>query len=265
MTHMGPNGDTEEIPLSLAVAPLTLISYNLWQGRAQRELPKLVEAYHPDILCVQEAADSLPCRLGPLRLVAATTTTPFQVALYAHDERFTVVDAAPYQLTRSLHDRLKRYSGERLVGAHLRDRQANRDIIAASLHATPLTDPNLVRRVQIDNAHQHLRTLGPGLPLVMAGDFNYPLFTLGLGRHLKKQGFSLARSATSTYHKHGPTRGSFDLATTTGINATEVVTLPQHASDHKPIQLTLEYPCSRIQGGTRSRDDQAPRASEIPE
>jgi endonuclease/exonuclease/phosphatase (EEP) superfamily protein YafD len=223
---------------------ITLISYNLWQSRGQRELPGLVTEHQPDLLCLQEAAGmSLPARIGPLRLAITTTSNPFRVALYVREDRFDVVTASSYRLWRSVHDRLLHYTGERLAAARLHDRIADRDLVVASLHATPLTDPNISRLRQISDAHRHLRALGRGLPVVMAGDFNYPVLTSTLRLLAAMQGFRLARSSTGTFQHHTRAylRGSFDLATVSGLLVDDIVTLPQRASDHKPILLTLRY------------------------
>jgi endonuclease/exonuclease/phosphatase (EEP) superfamily protein YafD len=229
-------------------ARISLISYNLWESRAQRELPALVASYQPDLLCVQEAAGSrLPARLGGLRLASSTTTNRFRVALYVRDDRFEIVKPASFVLFRSLHDRLLGYAGERLAAARLHDIVADRDLVVASLHATPLTDPNSSRLRQVTDAHRHLRRMGRGLPIVMAGDFNYPILSSTLRLHAWSQGFRLHRSRTGTYQSHYRKylKGSFDLATTSGLVVDEIVTLPQNASDHKPIRLVMSYATSR--------------------
>jgi exodeoxyribonuclease III len=77
----------------------------------------------------------------------------------------------------------------------------------------------------------------------MAGDFNYPILTTTLRLFVAAQGFRLARSRTGTYQSHTRKylKGSFDLATTSGLRVDEIITLPQKASDHKPIRLTMRY------------------------
>jgi exodeoxyribonuclease-3 len=233
------------VPPLEAPNALTLISYNLWHSRAQSELPALVEEYEPDLLCLQEAAGAtLPDNVGILRRIVSTTSHHFGVALYARDDRFEVVSASSFHLWRSLHDRLLGYTGERLAAARLHDRVTARDIVVGSLHATPLTDPNSSRIRQIADAHRHLRKLGDGLPVVMAGDFNFPMFLEHLRWSIARQGFTLARSATGTYQSHTRKypRGSFDLATTAGLAVDEIITLAQGLSDHMPIRLTMRYP-----------------------
>ena len=223
---------------------VTLISYNLWRSRAQRELSQLVLKYRPDLLCLQEVAGSrLPARLGPLGLASVTGSNQFRVALYANDERFDIVSAASFRLFRSLHDRLLGYTGERLAAARLHDRVTGHDLVVGSFHATPLTDPNSSRLRQVSDAHRHLRRMGKGLPVVMAGDFNYPILTSTLRLHAWSQGFKLHRSRTGTYQSHYRKylRGSFDLATTSRLLVDEIETLPQKASDHKPIRLVMRY------------------------
>jgi endonuclease/exonuclease/phosphatase (EEP) superfamily protein YafD len=223
---------------------VVLISYNLWQSRAQRELVGLVLEHDPDLLCLQEASGArLPTRIGPLRLAVTSATNPYRVALYVRDDRFDVVSASSYRLFRSLHDRLLGYTGERLAAARLHDRLTDRDLVVGSLHATPLTDPNLSRLRQVSDAHRRLRSLGAGLPVVMAGDFNFPVLTSTLRLMVATQGFTLARSATGTYQHHTRKywRGSFDFATTSMLKVEEIVSLPQRASDHTPIRMSFDY------------------------
>ena len=222
---------------------VVLLSYNLWQSRGQSELPALVREHDADLLCVQEAS-RLPARIGPLRLAITSATNPYRVALYVREERFDIVTASSYRLFRSLHDRLLGYTGERLAAARLHDRNTDRDLVVGSLHATPLTDPNFSRLRQVSDAHRHLRSLGRDLPVVMAGDFNFPVLTSSLRLMAATQGFRLARSATGTYQHHTRKywRGSFDFATTSRLTVDEIVTLPQRASDHKPIRLSFHDP-----------------------
>jgi exodeoxyribonuclease-3 len=203
-----------------------------------------VAKYEPDLICLQEAAGfSLPARIGPLRLASASTTNNLRVALYVRSDRFEIVTASSFRLFRSLHDRLLGYTGERLAAARLHDRVTGRDLVVGSLHATPLTDPNSSRLRQVSDAHRHLRSMGHNLPIVLAGDFNYPILTTTLRWFVAAQGFKLARSRTGTYQSHTRkyVKGSFDLATTSGLVVDEIVTLPQKASDHKPIRLVMSY------------------------
>jgi len=233
-----------KLPPSVRSGSVTLISYNLWQSRAQKELPELVAKYEPDLPCLQEVAGSrLPSRIGPLTLASVTKTNYFRVALYVRADRFDIVRGTSFRLFRSLHDRLLGYTGERLSAARLHDRITGRDLVVGSLHATPLTDPNSSRLRQVSDAHRHLRRMGENLPIVMAGDFNYPILTSTLRLHAWSQGFKLARSRTGTYQSHFRKylKGSFDLATTSGFIVDQIVTLPQKASDHKPIYLTMSY------------------------
>lgn len=225
-------------------AAITLLSYNLWQSRGQGELPELVAEHEPDLLCLQEvAASRLPARLGGLRLAVTTATNPYRVALYVRDERFEIVRAESFRLFRSLHDRLLHYSGERLAAARLHDRLADRDVVVGSLHATPLTDPNVSRLRQIWDAHRYLRTFGDDLPVAMAGDYNFPVLISTLPFAAALQGFTVARSETRTYQHHTRAymRGSFDLATVSDLLVDDIVTLPQRGSDHMPIRVTLSY------------------------
>ena len=62
------------------------------------------------------------------------------------------------------------------------DARSATDFIVASFHAAPLTALNSLRRHQIRAALKELSTLGKGAPILMVGDFNYPVFKENLGQ-----------------------------------------------------------------------------------
>ena len=220
-----------------------MISYNLWHGRAQPELAALAQAHDPDVLCVQEArAATLPQRISGMRLAVATASNRLGVAMYVKESRLRVERAQTFRLTTSRHDRLVGGTDHRMAGARVRDLLVGRDLVLGSFHATPFTDSNAVRRQQVDDAHAGLEKLGPGLPSVLAGDYNHPILLFMLGRHLRRQGLTLVRPPTGTFHKERSLmRGKFDVAAVSQLVVTDAVTLPQAASDHKPVLFTMHY------------------------
>lgn len=226
-----------------ADSTLRVLTYNLWHGRAQRELFALVQTHDPDVLCVQEASShGLPRDVGPLRLTSTTPRNRLGVALYTRASRFAVEEAAPVRLSLSRHDRLVGGTEHRLAAARVTDLRADRSVVLGSFHGTPFTDSNAFRRLQVDDAHRALRELGPGLPTMMAGDYNHPILLGMLRRHVKRQGFTVAFTATTTFRREGNLmRGKFDLATVSGMDVRAAVTLPPGASDHRPVLVTLDY------------------------
>lgn len=224
-------------------APLAVITYNLWEGRAQGELRALVDRRDPDAICVQEArAASLPEWIGGMRRAVATSRNRLGVALYVRDDRLEVEEARTVQLASSRHDRWVGGTDHRLAATRVRDRATGRRLVLGSFHATPFTDSNAARRRQVDEAHDALQMLGPGLPSIMAGDYNHPILLFMLTQHLRRRGFSMARTATSTFHRDGnPMRGKFDVATVSGFEVDEAVTLPQGRSDHLPVLFRMTY------------------------
>ncbi|MGN6742055.1 MAG: endonuclease/exonuclease/phosphatase family protein, partial [Amnibacterium sp.] len=128
---------------------------------------------------------------------------------------------------------------ERVGAARLLDRETGRRFLAGTIHATPLTDPNVVRRRQIAAALEGIDRLGPDLPLLLAGDLNHPWFLGGLERRLASRGRTLVRSDVGTFHGLGP-RGAFDVAIVRGLPLESATTLPRRASDHRPVRFDLE-------------------------
>lgn len=218
------------------------LSYNLEKHKAAGELVALTETYDLDILCLQEAVTTaLPAELGPLHLVDATRRNRLGLAIYHRRDRFESLETKAYALKKGLHDRIAAPAHERLLAARLRDVVEDREVLVASFHASPLTALNSLRRHQISAAHAQLRALGPGLPALMVGDYNYPLGKAGLGRRMLSSGYDLTLSDARTYTRYKVLRGHFDFATSAGMTIHDVETLPRGASDHRPIVVTSSY------------------------
>ncbi|MEO7123709.1 MAG: endonuclease/exonuclease/phosphatase family protein [Lacisediminihabitans sp.] len=221
---------------------MQVISYNLRKDRARSELLAITERFEPDVLCLQEAdTSSLPAKLGSLSLADSTLRNRLGLALYYREDRFTAVATQSFELKKSLHDRVLRPAHERLIGTRMRDLVANRELVIASFHAAPLTALNSLRRQQISAAHEQLRALGPGLPTLMVGDYNYPIFQNRLNERMLHSGYNLTVSDSRTYTRYKFFRGYFDLATSTGLDVDSVKTLPRGTSDHLPILVTASY------------------------
>lgn len=222
---------------------LRVISYNLLKGRAFGEVEQLVLADGGlDAVCLQEAdVDLLPERLGPLVLADATRRNRLGLAVYLDPERFTVHRTAAYELKKSLHDHLFDPGPERLVGAFLHDAATDREVVLASFHAAPLTALNSLRRAQIKAAHGLLGELGAGAPVLMVGDYNYPLFHGRLAKRMSQTGFDLILSDKRTYSAYKVFRGHFDFVTSQGMDIERVETLRRGRSDHLPIVVDADY------------------------
>ncbi|MDY7541096.1 MULTISPECIES: endonuclease/exonuclease/phosphatase family protein [unclassified Cryobacterium] len=221
---------------------MRVISYNLRKNRAVGELAALCVTYEPDVLCLQEADTlELPDDIGTLHLADSTLTNRLGLAIYYRQDRFEAVTTQAFALKKSLHDMVLRPAHERLIGTRLIDSQAERELVVASFHAAPLTARNSLRRNQIRSAHEELNRLGPGLPTLMVGDYNYPIFKGNLGDKVTESGYDLTLSDTRTYTRYKFFRGHFDLATSVGLTIENVETLPRGTSDHMPIMVTSSY------------------------
>lgn len=218
---------------------MKVISYNLRKNRAVTEIGALADDHDVDVLCLQEAeAVSLPSHLGHLRLLHATEKNRLGLAMYVREDRFHARAAHTFQLKKSLHDRLLAPAHERLLGARIHDAELERDVIVASFHAAPLTALNSLRRHQIHAALAELKLLGPGLPALMVGDYNYPVYQSRLGREMRETGYDLSLSDKRTYTRYKMFRGHFDFATSIGLDIGSVRTLDRGSSDHLPILVS---------------------------
>jgi endonuclease/exonuclease/phosphatase (EEP) superfamily protein YafD len=221
---------------------IRVISYNLRKHRAVGELAQLATTPELDALCLQEvSASELPTEIGDLHLADTTKRNRLGLAVYYRRDRYEQLDSGSFELKKSLHDLIFSPTPERLVGTLLRDRETDHRIVLASFHAAPLTALNSLRRTQIKAAHELLQQLGGGAPILMVGDYNYPLFKDGLSQRVKKTGYDLSLSDRRTYTAYKFFRGHFDFVTSQGLTVEGVETLARGSSDHIPILVTAAY------------------------
>ncbi|MEU1971717.1 endonuclease/exonuclease/phosphatase family protein [Microbacterium sp. NPDC019599] len=218
---------------------MKLISYNLRKHRAARELAALVERHGVDVLCLQEAdTTDIPESISGLRLADSTQRNRLGLAVYYRDNTYRAQEVRSMALKKSLHDRVLKPAEERMLGVRLYDIDHNREFIVASFHAAPLTALNSLRRHQIRTALTELGGLGEALPILMVGDYNYPVFKENLGQKVREHGYELTLSDAHTYTRYRFFRGHYDFATSVGFSIDKVTTLPQGLSDHLPILVT---------------------------
>lgn len=221
---------------------IRVISYNLRKNRASTELVDLAKTPDLDALCLQECfADELPEEIGDLHLAHFTRGNRLGLAVYYRKSRYEQLTSRSFELKKSLHDLVFAPTTERLVGVKLADRESGHELVLASFHAAPLTALNSLRRSQIKAAHELLQELGSGVPIMMVGDYNYPLFKEGLSERVAKSGYDLTLSDRRTYTAYKFFRGHFDFVTSQGFTVDDVETMPRGSSDHIPILVSASY------------------------
>jgi endonuclease/exonuclease/phosphatase (EEP) superfamily protein YafD len=192
-------------------------------------------------MCLQECdTEDLQPRLGHLKLADSTRANRLGLAIYIREDLYDIKATQVFAVKRSMHDRVLSPAHERLLAAHLRDRETGEETLVGSFHAAPLTASNSLRRKQIAAAHEGMRSLAEGLPAVMVGDFNYPWFINGLERRLRDTGYELIRTTEPTYARYKVFTGYFDFVTSNGFTIGKVDVLPKGASDHRAISLAAE-------------------------
>lgn len=220
---------------------MKVISYNLNKHKAVGELEALAASTTADIVCLQEAVTAeLPAQIGSLDLALRTENNRLGLAIYYRRNLFTTLSSRTIALKKSLHDIVLKPAEERVLAVRLHDIDNNRNFIVASFHAAPLTALNSLRRKQIASALTELSRASSALPVLMVGDYNYPVFKENLGQKVREAGYELTLSDSRTYTRYKFFRGHYDFATSVGFDISDITTLPQGRSDHLPILVTAE-------------------------
>lgn len=215
---------------------LNILSYNLREHTAKGELRDLARLYDVDVMCLQECdSNDIPERIDHMVLADSTKTNRLGLAIYFRDDRFELQATRVFALRKSMHDRVMAPAHERLLAAKLWDMELEKEILVGSFHAAPLTATNALRRKQIAAAHSALRIMGPGLPTIMVGDYNYPWFRANLSERMEESGYLLSFSDKPTYARFKYFKGHFDFVTSAHTRIDSIDTLPQGESDHLPI------------------------------
>lgn len=229
------------IPQLKRALSVRIVSYNLRKNAAGNELERIAIDHDIDVMCVQECdSTTLPERLHQLTLAGNTHANRLGLAVYVRDDLYEILDTQVFALKRSLHDFFLAPAHERLLAVIVRDRDTGEQVTLGSFHAAPLTATNSLRRKQITAAHENLRQLSPGTPVIMVGDYNYPWFIQGLERHVTETGYALTRAKEPTYLRYKFFQGSFDFVTSQGFSVDQVNVLPAGASDHRAICLDAQ-------------------------
>lgn len=226
---------------------MRVISYNLNKHRAVGELERLVDQHSANLLCLQEADTvDLPGTIAGLRLAEATSRNRLGLAVYYRENTFQPLETRALAVKKSMHDMVLKPAEERMLGVRLHDIDHGREFVVASFHAAPLTALNSLRRKQIRAALDELSTLGTGLPTLMVGDYNYPVYKESLAQFVRDAGYVLTLSDNRTYTRYKYSRGHYDFATSVGFDISSITTLPQGASDHLPILVEATLGSRRV-------------------
>src|SRR5690606_4356076 len=183
----------------------------------------LFGAHVPDSLCLPQCdATARPDVIGGLSLAQGTSGNRLGLAMYLRDNQYRVEQTRTIGLKKALPDRVLRPAHERVLGARPRNNDPGHGMHVAPLHQAPLTALNSRRRNQIRAGLDALQELGADLPVLMVGDYNYPVFKESLGQTVREHGYRLTLSDDRTYTRYRVFRGHYDFATSSGFDISHI-------------------------------------------
>lgn len=229
--------DNDKVP---KLNDITILTYNIFLGKAYYELPDLVKKYSPDIVCLQECPPNITkSYIGPLQLGSSASNGSNGLATYYNQDRLKLISKHRYELPKSLYE--KRDSRLRVRQQILEFKEANSNLIffVSNVHLVHLVAPNSSRRKQLAAVFANISKLANNKPSIVVGDFNYPFFRKGIGGLYKDNGF-LEAGVSSQVRSHR--FGKFDHVLVSQLEWEEIdyKVLPFGLSDHAPVLCTMK-------------------------
>lgn len=218
---------------------INVLSYNLHYHIAYKEVFRIAEIQGADVICLQECnSEQLLPAFGGYSLACKTKHEDLGLAIYYRVDHVRFIQSSCHMLHKSFYEKLFQWNNERALVAEFCDRQSRRNITIVSLHATHLVASNSLRRRQISEVFRLLEH--QNAPVVIAGDYNYPLFHSKLKNFIKGREYEFHTPPDATF-KARKYKGKFDFVSTKHVLSTQLSVLPQGGSDHSPIQALIEY------------------------
>lgn len=240
---------------------IRVASYNLWHHKAYGELADIAQNHNPDVFCLQEChPDQLDDRLGALKLADAQryvhrlplthrpstknkTSSVFKgnvgIALYYNPNRLHLDDMERFELPLPWQER----SGGRIVQIALFTAKISGErFVVVNVHLSALLAPNRARRRQLQEVLDQITQQHKTTPVILAGDFNYPIADQKLRNQMAAHGLKECGTLdASPTHISKLVKGKFDrIFISNSLEEKGYTILQFGASDHAPITARIK-------------------------
>jgi endonuclease/exonuclease/phosphatase (EEP) superfamily protein YafD len=219
---------------------LMLLSYNLRFHTAYPEVKQLAQQYPLDIVCLQEChTTELDQNIGDLTLAVKSDRGELGLAMYCRTDRFKVIRTFESELPKSLYEQARPDDRVRLIIAEVAVKATKERLFIGCVHATHLIASNWLRRQQLAHTFSLLDELAGNSSIILAGDYNYPLFQQKLYNFIQSYNYRLISVDQPTYRDR-LFAGKYDFASVRNVQGAQAVVLPQNKSDHMPVLLITQ-------------------------
>lgn len=220
-----------------------ILTYNIKFHRAYKDLETLVKKYRPDFLCTQEIdIKNLHDKIANLQLAATTRVGTMGLATYANYKKFEVTKSESIGLSSVWYEHVNRQPRFRLQLMHVKAKYSQHRFLLANLHLANLLATNHGRRGQAKMLFNYVKGKQNNSPAIIAGDFNYPVFTHRLINIAKENEFiELGPLNAKQTHNNPFLKGRFDrVFVSSGLKESHYQVLPFITSDHTPVLVEIE-------------------------
>lgn len=222
----------------------SIVSYNALMHKAYGDVPEIVASTNADILCLQEVRpDKLDKEIAGLKLAKTVQLGSIGLATYYNPKVFEHHRSTGHELPKAAYELMLK-DNFRLIITTLTHKKTKQKLLVGNTHLANLFATNYDRRRQV---HEILTAMNlvaedqDDMAIILAGDFNYPIFPKGLLTLAESHGFAdSANGKKHRTHQSRVVRHPFDKVFLSNITAAKYTVLPFGTSDHAPVLVTLD-------------------------
>lgn len=233
---------------------ISLLTFNIYFGKAVGEVVKLIEEHHPDVVCIQEFEIND-------HSIKEIEKTGYQLADYSHSffkyfkffgiatfynpKTLTYSNGISINLTKSLYEFLllvfgvSKGGGRTLLKTVFTHKETGEPFSTYNLHLTAMQATNRTRDKQIQTLMDHVAK-DENTKVLITGDFNYAYKRKGFEEVFLQYGLQEATKELE-YTCVTKVLGLFQLSVkldyvlSRGMSLTQINRLDRDQSDHYPL------------------------------
>ena len=240
-------------------AKLSVLTFNLYFSKGQKDLKELLPKYMPDIVCLQEfnvdeqavsQIEELGYELVDYSYSFFRSFKFFSIAIFFNPKTVKYQNDTSISLSRSFYELILFFlrfgkTERTALSSNFIDRISQKPFRICTFHLTAMQSTNKARIKQLDITLKYLKN-GKNIPTVVAGDFNYIYRRKVLERMFSAEGYleatnNILYTCVFQILKLFRIKSKPDYIWYRGLKKIKTTKLASKYSDHFPVLAKFEF------------------------